>query len=48
VSRSLVGAVVGFGLLAGWILFFQLQWKAWGSKVVPFMVTTPESYSTGW
>jgi len=49
VSRSLVGAVVGFALLAGWILLFQLRWKAWGSKVLPFMITPgPEQYTTGW
>lgn len=48
VSRSLVGAIVGFALLAAWIVIFQLQWKTWGSKVLPFMITTPEQYSTGW
>lgn len=48
VSRSLVGAIVGFALLAAWVLVFQLRWKAWGSRVLPFMITTPEQYSTGW
>ena len=48
VSRSLVGAVVGFLLLAGWIFLFQLRWKAWGSKAMPFMISTPQQYSTGW
>lgn len=48
VSRSLVGAIVGFALLAAWIAIFQLRWKTWGSKILPFMITTPEQYSTGW
>ncbi len=48
VGRSLVGAVVGFAALAIWILVLQLGWKKWGKGVVPWMIHTPESYSTGW
>jgi len=48
VGRSLVGAVVGFGLLFGWVILFQLRWREWGSGVLKYMISAPESYSSGW
>lgn len=48
VGRSLVGAVVGFGLLFGWVILFQLRWREWGSGVLNYMISAPESYSSGW
>ncbi|EKU23175.1 hypothetical protein NGA_2091620 [Nannochloropsis gaditana CCMP526] len=48
VNRSLVGAIVGFGLLFAWLIFFQLRWQKWGYGVLPYMVSAPQSYSSGW
>ncbi|GAB5034089.1 gamma-secretase subunit pen-2-like [Nannochloropsis oceanica] len=48
VGRSFAGAVLGFGILIGWVILFQLRWRGWGSGVLNYMISAPESYSSGW